>query len=106
MTLYSTVHLAVLTHLSVNTIQAYLMLAIRELMIWSNIKAYIYAGTALRMAQALYLNVEAHQHYSPRQKEIRRRTFWACFVVDRLIIFMQQAVHVIFQVSSSSTSMS
>jgi hypothetical protein len=86
-TLCSTVHLAVLTHLPVNTIQAYLILAIRELMIWSNIKAYMYAGTALRMAQALYLNVEAHQHYSPRQKEIRRRTFWACFVVDRLISY-------------------
>jgi Fungal specific transcription factor domain len=77
----------VLTYYLVNTVQAYLILAIRELMIWSNVKAYMYAGTALRMAQALYLNVEARQRYSPRQKEIRRRTFWACFVVDRLISY-------------------
>ena len=47
----------------------------------------MYAGTALRMAQALSLNVEVSQRYSPRQKEIRRRTFWACFVVDRLISY-------------------
>lgn len=73
--------------LEVSTIQAYLILAIRELMIWSNVKAYMYAGTALRMAQALYLNVEARHSYSPRQKEIRIRTFWACFVVDRLIAY-------------------
>jgi hypothetical protein len=56
-------------------------------MTWSNIKAYMYAGMALRMAQALYLDVEVRHRYSPRQKEIRRRTFWACFVVDRLISY-------------------
>jgi Fungal specific transcription factor domain len=47
----------------------------------------MYAGTALRMAQALNLSVELSQRYSPRQKETRRRTFWACFVVDRLISY-------------------
>jgi len=39
------------------------------------------------MAQVLYLGVEISQRYSPRQKEIRRRTFWACFIVDRLISY-------------------
>lgn len=29
-----------------------------ELLTWSNVKAYMYAGTALRMAQVLYLDVE------------------------------------------------
>jgi hypothetical protein len=71
----------------VNTIQAYLILSIRELLIWSNTKAYMYAGTAIRMSQAIYLSVEVGQRYSARQKEIRRRTFWACFVVDRLISY-------------------
>jgi len=47
----------------------------------------MYAGTALRMAQALNLSVELSKRYSPRQKESRRRTFWACFVVDRLISY-------------------
>ena len=45
------------------------------------------AGTALRMAQALNLNVEVSQRHTLRQKEVRRRTFWACFVVDRLISY-------------------
>jgi hypothetical protein len=47
----------------------------------------MYAGTALRMSQAIYLSVEVGQRYSVRQREIRRRTFWACFVVDRLISY-------------------
>lgn len=45
----------------------------------------MYAGTAIRMAQTLHLGSESNQCHSPLQKEIRRRTFWACFVVDRLI---------------------
>lgn len=73
--------------ISVYTTQAFLILSIRELLIWSNVKAYMYVGAALRMAQALHLNVEVRQRYSPRQKEIRRRTFWACVVVDRLISY-------------------
>lgn len=56
-------------------------------MIWSSAKAYMYTGTALRMAQALHLDVETRRGYSSRQKEIRRRTFWACFIVDRLISY-------------------
>ncbi|MCJ1311653.1 hypothetical protein MMC25_005326 [Agyrium rufum] len=72
---------------STYAIQAYLILSMRELLTWSNIKAYMYAGTALRMAQALYLNVEITSCFSPQQKEVRRRTFWACFVVDRLISY-------------------
>lgn len=47
----------------------------------------MYTGIALRMAQALHLNVEARQGCSVRQKEIRRRTFWACFNVDRVISY-------------------
>jgi hypothetical protein len=79
--------LAELMLLKVYTIQAYLILAIRELLTWSNTKAYMYAGTALRMSQAIYLSVEVGQRYSARQKETRRRTFWACFVVDRLVSY-------------------
>lgn len=39
------------------------------------------------MSQALHLGLESNQRYSPVQKEVRRRTFWACFVVDRLISY-------------------
>jgi hypothetical protein len=80
-------HFAELMLLKVHTIQAYLILSIRELLTWSNTKAYMYAGTAIRMSQAIYLSVEVGQRYSARQKEIRRRTFWACFIVDRLISY-------------------
>lgn len=69
------------------TIQAYLVLAVRELISWSDFKAWMYTGTAIRMAQALRLGSEFNQRHSPRQKEIRRRTFWACFVMDRLISY-------------------
>ena len=58
----------------------------------------MHAGTAIRMAHALQLGVEleaalppaqslSSQGLGPRQHEIRRRTFWACFVVDRLISY-------------------
>jgi hypothetical protein len=56
-------------------------------MTWSSVKSYIHAGTALRMAQALRLGVDISQGYSARQQETRKRTFWACFVVDRLISY-------------------
>jgi hypothetical protein len=54
---------------------------------WTNFKAWMYTGTAIRMAHALQLGSEFNQRHSPRQKEIRRRTFWACFVMDRLISY-------------------
>ncbi|ERT03199.1 hypothetical protein HMPREF1624_01504 [Sporothrix schenckii ATCC 58251] len=89
---------------SIPTIQAFLVLAVRELVAWKDFKAWMHAGTALRMADALQLSVEldadqqapfvfgptatsARRHVGPRQRETRRRTFWACFVVDRLISY-------------------
>lgn len=80
------------------TIQAFLVLAVRELIAWNDFKAWMHAGTALRMAHALQLGVEldadqpspfphTRKQIGPRQRETRRRTFWACFVVDRLISY-------------------
>jgi hypothetical protein len=77
----------IIDRLLVYNIQAYLVLAIRELITWTNLKAWMYAGTAIRMSQALHLGSELNQQHSPGQKEVRRRTFWACFVVDRLISY-------------------
>ena len=37
------------------------------------------------MSQALSLNVEPSPATSIRDREIQRRTFWACFIIDRLI---------------------
>ncbi len=47
----------------------------------------MYAGIAIRMVQALRFGSGFDQSLSTMQKEIRRRTFWAAFVVDRLISY-------------------
>lgn len=36
------------------------------------------------MSQALRLGREYHQRHSAREQEIRRRTLWTCFIMDRL----------------------
>ncbi|KAH8820145.1 fungal-specific transcription factor domain-containing protein [Xylogone sp. PMI_703] len=72
---------------SVYTVQAYLILAVQELIAWTNMRAWMHVGTAIRMAQVLRLGSEPNQQLSPREKEVRKRTFWACFVVDRLISY-------------------
>ncbi|PTB47530.1 hypothetical protein M431DRAFT_129907 [Trichoderma harzianum CBS 226.95] len=72
---------------SVYTIQGNLVLAIRELVTWTSFKSWMYAGTAIRMAHALQLGSEFNQRHTNQHKEIRRRTFWACFVVDRLVSY-------------------
>lgn len=47
----------------------------------------MYADTAIRMAHALQLGSELNQRHTNQHKEIRRGTFWACFVVDRLVLY-------------------
>ncbi|CAK7222613.1 hypothetical protein SCUCBS95973_004902 [Sporothrix curviconia] len=105
---------------SIFTIQAFLVLAVRELIAWKDFKAWMHAGTAIRMAHALQLGVELNAAQSsssllslastpplppnglgPRQRETRRRTFWACFVVDRLISY---ACHHCFYISLPALS--
>ncbi|EEB08747.1 transcription factor [Schizosaccharomyces japonicus yFS275] len=58
-------------------------------------KSWMYGGMALRMAAALQLNceqgsnpldldnVDAGPRISFLERELRRRTFWACFLMDR-----------------------
>lgn len=40
------------------------------------------------MAQMMRLNKEYQQKHSLREQETRRRTFWACFQMDRLLAFL------------------
>lgn len=61
------------------------MLALCELLARDALKAWMFGGVAIRQAQALRLGVELHSRQLPREKETRRRVFWACFVMDRLI---------------------
>lgn len=39
------------------------------------------------MAEIMRLNKEFHQKHSPKEREIRRRTFWACVVFDRALAY-------------------
>ena len=48
----------------------------------------MYTGIAIRMSQALRLGREYHQRHSEREQEIRRRTLWTCFIMDRLVSFV------------------
>lgn len=67
------------------SIQINLCLALRELLAASSSLAWLYCGLAIRQAQALRMRMEYNQRHDPRQQEIRRRTFWACMVMDRLV---------------------
>ncbi|KAK5994220.1 putative transcriptional regulatory protein [Cladobotryum mycophilum] len=72
---------------SVTSIQANLCLGLRELLTASAARAWMHVGLAIRMAQALRLRMEYNQRHAPRQREVRRRTFWACVVLDRLVAY-------------------
>ncbi len=48
----------------------------------------MYTGLAIRMSQALRLGREYHQKHSMRGQEIRRRTLWTCFIMDRLVSYV------------------
>ncbi|CAK7231725.1 hypothetical protein SBRCBS47491_008028 [Sporothrix bragantina] len=73
---------------SVYHVQANLVLAVSELLNNSGSSHWMFAGTAIRMAQVMRLNQDYHQQHSLSDQEIRRRTFWACFVVDKLLAYL------------------
>lgn len=50
-------------------------------------KAWLHIGLAIRMAQTLRMRRENNRRLVPRQREIRRRTFWSCVVLDRLVAY-------------------
>ncbi|KAH8668794.1 fungal-specific transcription factor domain-containing protein [Xylariales sp. PMI_506] len=73
---------------SVANIQANLILGHSELLGDAGSTHWLHIGTAIRMAQMMRLNREFHQRHSLKDQEIRRRTFWACLLFDRLISFL------------------
>jgi len=103
-------------------VQAYLMLAFHE---WGNcegMKAYELLGQAIRYSHLIGLNYQEDVEASPlkniivrplqpeallsaqlssedasRDQEVRRRTFWSCFILDRCLSsgrFMPSSIHV------------
>lgn len=88
---------------SLVVIQAWLMLSLYE---WGQLRgtqAWVYLAIATRLAQAMRLNYEddtgpgSHPYPSPKEptnrtsdqvvteKEVRRRTWWSCFIMDRML---------------------
>ena len=98
-----------ITHVSVERVQAFLMLGLYE---WTRnrpqagVRAWMYVGTAIRMAQVLRLGYEDQGDRQAKavldkpiparapkmsasdwiiEKEIRRRTMFSCLILDRLL---------------------
>lgn len=95
---------------SIENVQTFLLLALHDFGCKKGQKAWMFAGMAIRMATALRLNREVdgdaigaenisgeesrlsqrvqesrasyREKVSWTEREIRRRTFWACFIVD------------------------
>ena len=85
-------------------IQALLMLALHEWSMCRGKSAWLYVGMAIRMSQAIGLSFELENDFSARDaprspgfqskeqtsddiiaQETKRRTFWACFTLDRCL---------------------
>jgi hypothetical protein len=97
-----------LTKPSLDGIQALLMLGLYEWSQTRGLSAWVYVGIAIRLAQSKGLAYEDDQddnralkqnnnmqkggfksstvaHEDAVEKEVRRRTFWSCFVMDRML---------------------
>ena len=73
---------------TLSNVQTCLILALHEFGSGRGARAWMYGGIAMRMAVSLGLNVEvsatdSDQEFSFIEQEVRRRTFWSCFVMDR-----------------------
>lgn len=75
------------TQNAVHNIQANLVIALSEFLDNAGSSHWMYAGMAIRMAQVMRLNQDYHQTHSLKDQEIRRRTFWACLLVDKLLAY-------------------
>ena len=73
---------------TVPTVQAAVLLALREYAVNAETSAWVYIGMAVRMAHTLGLNVDCSSwvtsgQISPMEEEVRRVAWWGCFLVDK-----------------------
>ncbi|CAG8548847.1 3855_t:CDS:2 [Paraglomus occultum] len=72
----------------VTTVQALLIMSIREFGCGKTSRGWLYSGMAIRMAQDLGIHRNNERWHplnlSHEERESQRRTFWTCFVLDRL----------------------
>lgn len=73
---------------SLETFQTLLLLTAAYYCIGRGYKTYMLLGTAVRMAYGLDLNRELPESalVTPVEREVRRRAFWACFLLDRFTV--------------------
>ncbi|KAG0345261.1 hypothetical protein BG004_003841 [Podila humilis] len=70
------------------TVQALLLMSVQQMGFCESQRAWLYVGMAIRMAQDLGLNKELPEHDRARNRlgsELRKRTWWSCYVVERLV---------------------
>ncbi|KAF9172025.1 Transcriptional activator of fatty acid utilization [Mortierella sp. AD010] len=70
------------------TVQALLLMSIQQMGFCENKTAWLYVGMAIRMAQELGLNKEPSDQEQSRNRlqcELRKRTWWSVYVVERLV---------------------
>jgi hypothetical protein len=73
---------------TVPTVQAAVLLALREYAVNAETSAWVYIGMAVRMAHTLGLNVDCSSLVTSGQitklgEEVRRVAWWGCFLVDK-----------------------
>ncbi|KAG9304377.1 hypothetical protein G9A89_019939 [Geosiphon pyriformis] len=71
-----------------STVQALILLSLRDYGTGKVSRAWMYAGMSIRMAQdmGLHRNTEKWDpiNFSHEEKETRKRVFWGCFILDRI----------------------
>ncbi|KAF5639060.1 transcription factor [Fusarium sp. NRRL 52700] len=72
---------------TITTIRANLVLGLCELLTMAGSKAWLHIGLAIRFAQTLRMRSERNRRLSLYQREIRRRTSWACITLDRIFAY-------------------
>lgn len=72
---------------TIPNIQTSLILALRYFLHEADQTAWILVGSAIRMALALGLDIETDTAFPAPEREVRRRTLWSCFIMDRIMSF-------------------
>ncbi|KAI8991577.1 fungal-specific transcription factor domain-containing protein, partial [Mycotypha africana] len=71
----------------ISTVQALLLMTSHQMGTMKSPRAWLYSGMAFRMAQDLGLNrnCDNWSNITPEERERRKRVFWCCYMVDRII---------------------
>ncbi|KAF9130009.1 hypothetical protein BGW39_003570 [Mortierella sp. 14UC] len=70
------------------TVQAFLLMAVQQMGFCESQRAWLYVGMAVRMAQGMGLNREPSEQEQSRNRlqcELRKRTWWSIYVIERFI---------------------